>query len=92
VLANQALKAVGIDKQLRIARTLRSAGSLNRLTGRVEAGYDFGNQVGANVTVQRRPHYAVTGDDYGDYSGTRTRSQIEETPAAGAADGPGRTQ
>ena len=90
MLANQALKAVGIGKQLRIARTLRSAGSLNRLTGRVEAGYDFGNQVGANVTVQRRPHYTVTGDDYGDYSGTR--SQIEETPAAGAADGPGRTQ
>ena len=38
MLANQALKAVGIGKQLRIARALRSAGYLNvDLTGTVKA-------------------------------------------------------
>ena len=41
MLANQALKAVGIGKQLRIARALRPAGYLNvDLTGKIKAGYD----------------------------------------------------
>jgi len=55
VLANQALKAPGIGKQLRIARALRSAESLNRPDRQGGGWLRFGNQLGANVTVQRRP-------------------------------------
>jgi hypothetical protein len=40
MLANQALKAVGIGKQLRIARTLRSAEHIDmEPTGLADAGY-----------------------------------------------------
>ena len=36
--------------------------------------------------MQRTPRHTATGEGYGDYTGTGTRSQIEEAPAAGAAD------
>ena len=50
-----------------------------------------GNQVGGNVTVQPRPLHCYR-RGYGDHTGTGTRSQIEEAPAARAAAGPGRSQ
>ena len=34
--------------------------------------------------MQRTPRHTVTGYGYGDHTCTRTRSQIEEAPAAGA--------